>query len=1139
MKAAAREPDDARGRPVAARPARSDVEAAGERPSATMSSQTVMRLQSRAGNAAVARLVDQRASPSPPACVDGSADGAGVLEPGVHRLTEGGGSCLAAPGNDRGQAKAVQRTASNAAVDRLLAGPGGSSPEAEPRGHVPSVQRTLDRTVPAPEDPDLGPRMQAGMEQELARKREAGGEEAACPATGPGGRPAVDRAEMARKQREIGGIAAPAAEPASSRQGDVAAAATSAVSKTVNAGQAARPAGAPQVAQPGDVKGEATAAAAKAATLADAAYAKAEAEPVPDVPVDVMAPEPVSPVDAEGQALPGNDAADGRVADLADRAQLMRGQAQAVVEQAALERAAGSLLTGNIRRAESSIAEAESGITRTKSNVASRRDVLQQAEGALAVSEQKAAMVGEKAPQMTEKATEAEGHSAPVAADAGELAGQNAGVQPDDEEAAAKSREQGSKLGKVSSDATRVNDAVTQTRDRAGTLAAEAAEATASNAQSKTKVEETRSTLARVDGKLAEMTDQARTAKGTLQSVSGQPAELAQRAEGLSQGGKSALAASQQMEERLHGVQERYRSGMASVPALRPQTGAGGSAPVQRWEDPDNARTYDRRVAVGGETTGQVSAAFAPPSWMTWRTGVDPASAEQQTAGAASEEARREAEIQEIEAEAGGHFENLSGWSKAGIALGLTRRGLERTVSGVRWPGFFRTLAQGLIDPRISLMGALHGFGMIATGVGSLFSGAEWSRDPVGNALKSAADIATGLTIILGSIVGLAIAFTVLMWALAIVTFGLLGPAAGIVTTFCGTVISLVTPILVKVGLVALGLQALVFIKNLVEAATAKKARELQTQSEQMTEDAKNMGAVALVVAPVKLGQIGGRLLGQTALGQAVGAGVRSVGQRFKILPRPAVAPPPVAPPVSRPPGTQPPESQPPAPRPSEPAPPPTPRPYSVAGRTDAQLRLDLDPTPLPGETPALAAERVNAARAEIELRATMNIYEGLGERPPGFEIRGHDAANRANGAHTIERHGSDIPLRKGDAPPGSATVQGRVHGDPPWGNPQNWSYKWTNDATMNRVVNDYVSRNWEAIRSDVATGRPHEAHFNVGNAVGEGFYNSGMMGTGPRVSVYHRTSYVTITIELVPGSVPPRVFVVRVFPRGRGLGGE
>ena len=143
-----------------------------------------------------------------------------------------------------------------------------------------------------------------------------------------------------------------------------------------------------------------------------------------------------------------------------------------------------------------------------------------------------------------------------------------------------------------------------------------------------------------------------------------------------------------------------------------------------------------------------------------------------------------------------------------------------------------------------------------------------WKADPLGNLLKSAADIATGITIILGSIVALATAIIAIMWALAIVTFGALGPAAAVVTPICTTIISTVFPWSLVAAKWALALQALTFIKNLADAATAKTAGDLQTNSEQMTEDAKQGGAMAATIVVAKGMEVGGKALANTAVGQ-------------------------------------------------------------------------------------------------------------------------------------------------------------------------------------------------------------------------------------------------------------------------------
>ncbi|HEV2782705.1 MAG TPA: hypothetical protein VGX25_25215 [Actinophytocola sp.] len=197
-----------------------------------------------------------------------------------------------------------------------------------------------------------------------------------------------------------------------------------------------------------------------------------------------------------------------------------------------------------------------------------------------------------------------------------------------------------------------------------------------------------------------------------------------------------------------------------------------------------------------------------------------------------------------------------------------------------------------------------------------------------------------------------------------------------------------------------------------------------------------------------------------------------------------------------------------------------------------AELRQDLDPTPRPGETPEQAAARVEAAEAELAVREAIDTYNGLGEEPPRLNIGQNDAAHAGDGAHTVERHGPDVPLNRGDAPPGDRTIEGRIYGDPPWNRPENWSYRWTDESTMNRTVNDYVRANWDDIRSELALNGQFEGTFDAGHRVGEGFYNDGMHGSGPRNAHYAQTSYVTVRLRLVPGD-PPGVMVVTAYPSG------
>lgn len=159
-----------------------------------------------------------------------------------------------------------------------------------------------------------------------------------------------------------------------------------------------------------------------------------------------------------------------------------------------------------------------------------------------------------------------------------------------------------------------------------------------------------------------------------------------------------------------------------------------------------------------------------------------------------------------------------------------------------------------------------------------------------------------------------------------------------------------------------------------------------------------------------------------------------------------------------------------------------------------------------------------------------LHRYDQLGDTAPEINLAANEAAYAAFGAHTLERHGPDIPL---NGTPGTRTIEGRIYGDPPWGYAANWSHRWTDWTTMHRTINRYLYDNWENIRMDLASGQ-HRAVFDAGHRVGEGYFNSAMHSAGPRRAVYHATSLVRIVVQTVPDSDRPQPFILSAFPTGR-----
>lgn len=667
----------------------------------------------------------------------------------------------------------------------------------------------------------------------------------------PAGRPADVRAARQAAARAAGPQAAGAVADTGAQQSQARGGAE-AVAAAVRAPAAplvpGRPAAAP--AGPGGDPGAGAEALAQATReQAEQAFALAAGQQV-DAPAEaVQLPEPVRPVDAGGRAVPSDPRAAARVAALAHRLQGLRDGGHALHTQAVAQRARAHQAQGAIKTAESSVARAEAGLTSLQEHTAHRRQVTAQARQALDVSRQKAATVAAGAPEVAAKSGETKADSGPVATGSAALAAENAGKQPEDPDAAGKSRRQGSQLTKVSTDLASVDSVVEQTRARAGTLAEEAAAADRSNSAGEGRIAETEQALDRTDQRTADLTGRNEAARARIAGLSGGPAELLAGAASLDERATAVRAASVQLERRLHAIEGGYAANAAAIPARVPLR---GGAPVQR-------------AAAPGRESSQLAAGVdgAAPSWLT---GEDPPSAAARAEASARAEGRRAADLAAVEAESGGHFEQLTAGDKASLALRATGRRIFGELSATSVPGFLGTLARGFIDPRVTLMGVVHGLDGILTGGANLLSAEQWQKDPLGNLLKSAADIATGVTVVLGSIAGLALAITVILSAVAIVagilTLGAAAAALAPIIAFCGTVAATVGPWAVTAAAIALGLHALVFVKDLIDAATAPTAAALEQDSERMTQDADNAGAMALQIGMAAAFKGAGKLLG-------------------------------------------------------------------------------------------------------------------------------------------------------------------------------------------------------------------------------------------------------------------------------------
>jgi len=768
---------------------------------------------------------------------------------------------------------------------------------------VPTGQELVQRRVEHPED---GAAVQQSMGQQVAEatrgddEGDAGaaadsadaGADAASSSEATHAAQAVDPAEREARKAELEPYSKPPVDRAAAAEPLVAQAAADvqseadAPAEALAEGEEKSPAGgeAGAAGEGGDVS-----------ALGAASFAQAAAQAVPSAPPPVQLPVPVAPVNAEGEALPPDVVADEGAAQLGGEIQRMRDEAQVARQRASGLRANAHLMRGNIRIAKGASDSAEEGISRAREHVETRKEVVAQGREALAVSEEKAAAVAAQAPEYSQRATQTHEDSGPMATEAQEKAGAAGSNTPDDEEAAGKMQAASGQMTQVGSDATSVDGAVTGTQAKGEALVQDAAQAQEKNVATSGKLEATDAAVQETDDRLGELEQQNVAARAQVAALEHGPAHLDAGAASTEDQALAVIAAADDLETQIHAAQEEFAVDMRAIPGSKAVAAAAqsdGSAPqgvIQR----------DAHSAYGSRERVDILSPFrSPPSIAEQR---------EQEEAAVRAATRRRDRLREINDRANGHFENLSALDKMGLALDIVGENLMGDLGAAKWPNILGQIALAFVDPRVSLEGVVSGLNMTLSGAANLLSLQQWEADPLGNLLKSAADIATGLTIILGSIAGLCTAILVILGALAIITFGAMGPAFVAASAFLCPIITTVGGWAISCAAIAAELQFYVLIKNLVDAATATTAEGLEHESDQMTEDATQAANMAAQVVVAGVMEAGGAAFAETAAGQRLGALATSVGERFDMIPPPRGAP------LLEPGVTAPPEALPPA----------------------------------------------------------------------------------------------------------------------------------------------------------------------------------------------------------------------------------
>ena len=109
--------------------------------------------------------------------------------------------------------------------------------------------------------------------------------------------------------------------------------------------------------------------------------------------------------------------------------------------------------------------------------------------------------------------------------------------------------------------------------------------------------------------------------------------------------------------------------------------------------------------------------------------------------------------------------------------------------------------------------------------------------------------------------------------------------------------------------------------------------------------------------------------------------------------------------------------------------------------------------------------------------------------------------------------------------------MEDRVMGTGRWaGRPlASYAFKWLSDDLANRVIQQHIEQNWEAVRLSLSRTGRYEALFDVGKMVGEGYYNGSSYTSAARKAVKGETSWVQIRLEVDDASGKP--VVITAYP--------
>lgn len=610
---------------------------------------------------------------------------------------------------------------------------------------------------------------------------------------------------------------------------------------------------------------------------------------IPAEPKPFKHPNVIAPVDSAGQPLPRKSEIDTQVRGLGYIAEMLREKGYEMKKHASEKEIHSFGLDSSLNTSRQDLALAKEGTKMTEDHNTERKSISETSKEALTDSQERQAFVSTEAPGLAQEADEGKGESSALSSDASAKAAQSQSEIPDDEDARADAEQQSGEMNETATGAQSMDDAISQTGERARQYIQDAEQASKDNQQSQAEITENDSIIAQIDGRVAEMKGLNEQSQASIDASAGGPEMIRQHAARTAASGDELIAATMVMETELNALQDEYIAGMAAIESketAEERIKKEQEEKKQQEASPEELQLYEMAALPEAEQEAFVQT-LKPEEKEGLMAVLDKMIAESPDDGTAETEGKR-LEVKLSSGEGGPtdprqdridavdnqrvarlsgvldvadqNMSFLSAEQQKMLAEKLVAESITDDIKNISVQQMAKGMLEGMVNPMASLEGVVGGFEKTLSGVANIFNAEAWSKDPLGNLLQIGADISTGLAMVFSSILGIAGMITALMVALTIISWGTLSPITGPVIGWMGTVMTYAGWGAIVAGLLSVYFNSLAYIKNLNDAGTAATARELFGNTEQMKKNASDgfTGAMAVVegVGAVKMGPV-------------------------------------------------------------------------------------------------------------------------------------------------------------------------------------------------------------------------------------------------------------------------------------------